>query len=167
MGYNIANIPVDLILNILNVIIFVVVVRALVYKPVKKFINERKAKINADIDDAARAKAETESLRSEYESRLADSKSDAERIVSGSREEAKKVSEKIVSDAEDEGRRIIDEARTKAGREKEKIMSSVQDEIVSASAMMAEKLLQRSVTDEDTRKIAEDFFASQSSENRK
>ncbi len=165
MDYNIANIPVDLILNILNVVIFVLVVRLLVYKPVKKFMTARREKINAELDEAAQTKREAENLLSEYQQKLADSKADADRIISDAHAEAKLASEKIISDAQGESRRIVEEARTKGEAEKKKILASVQGEIISASAMMAEKLLERSVSDADTRKIAEDFFASHSSEN--
>lgn len=165
MDYNIANIPVDLILNILNVVIFVVIVRALVYKPVKKFINERKSKINTELDEASAAKASAEELRDQYQNKLADSKADADRIISDARANAKEEADRIISDAERESRRIIDSARSKGEEEKSKILSSVQGEIINASAMMAEKLLERSVSDADTRKIAEDFFASHSPES--
>lgn len=166
MDYNIANIPVDLILNILNVIIFVVIVRLLVYKPVKKFINERKNKINTELDEASAAKLNAEELCAQYQNKLTESKTDADRIVSDARAEAKQTSDRIISDAECESRRIIDEARAKGEEEKKKILQSVQGEIISASAMMAEKLLERSVSDEDTKRIAEDFFASHSSESK-
>lgn len=166
MDYNIANIPVDLILNILNVVIFVVIVRLLVYKPVKKFINERKEKINTDLDKASAAKTDAEELRSQYQNKLDDSKADAERIISDARAEAKQESDKIIADAECTRQKIIDEARAKGEEEKKKILKSVQGEIVSASTMIAEKLLERSVNDADTRKIAEGFFASHSPESK-
>ena len=45
MNYDFSNIPTDLILNILNIVILFVIVRFIVYKPVKKFIDGRKERV--------------------------------------------------------------------------------------------------------------------------
>ena len=167
MNYNIANIPVDIILNILNVVLFVVIVRLLVYKPVKKFINERKAKIDSDLDDAKKAKDDAEALRAEYEQKLAASDSEAEAVLCAARADAEKIAQNAKLEAEKEKERVISGAIGEAEKEKERILSCATDQIVETSALMAEKLLGRAVCDEDTRKIAEDFFASKKAEKKR
>ena len=58
MNYDFSNFPIDLILNILNIVILFVIVRFLVYKPVKKFMDARTARVTAAAEDAgAKAKA--------------------------------------------------------------------------------------------------------------
>ena len=167
MGYDIANIPVDLILNILNVILFVIIVRTLVYKPVKKFINERRAKIDADLDDAKAAKAEAEAMKAEYDGKMKAADEEAGSVVSAARAEAKKQAKDILDESQSEKSRIVEKAREDAEKEKKKILDSVSDEVVDASALMAEKLLERSVSDEDTKRIAKEFFASRATESKK
>ena len=43
----------DLIINIVNIIVLFVIVKTLAYKPVKKFLDDRKAKIEKQLNDAA------------------------------------------------------------------------------------------------------------------
>ena len=63
MNYDFSNFPIDLILNILNIVILFVIVRFLVYKPVKKFMDARTARVTAAAEDAgAKAKSFPNSL---------------------------------------------------------------------------------------------------------
>lgn len=47
----------DLIINIVNIIVLFVIVKTLAYKPVKKFLDDRKAKIEKQLNDAAEAQS--------------------------------------------------------------------------------------------------------------
>ena len=62
MNLDLSNVPFDLIINILNVVVFYLIIRLLVYKPGKKFLSARKEKIDKAREElsAARAAAETE-----------------------------------------------------------------------------------------------------------
>ena len=53
----------DLIINIIDIIILFVIVRALAYKPVKKFLDARKERIAKELSDAAALKSEAEERR--------------------------------------------------------------------------------------------------------
>ena len=80
MNYDFSNFPIDLILNILNIVILFVIVRFLVYKPVKKFMDARTARVTAAAEDAgAKAKA-AEELSEQLRAQLADAANDADRI---------------------------------------------------------------------------------------
>lgn len=160
MNYDFSNIPVDLILNILNIVILFVIVRFIVYKPVKKFVDARKERAHNLTTEAASKLMKAKETEAEYNQKLADAAAEAERISENAAAEAKRRAEKILADAQSEADRIIEEARHEAEKEKSEILESVKPEIASMSAMMAEKILERSVSDEDTRRIAEEFFAS-------
>ena len=56
----------DLIINIIDIVILFVIVRALAYKPVKKFLDARKARIAKELEDAASAKSEAEAEAAKY-----------------------------------------------------------------------------------------------------
>ena len=50
------------------------------YKPVRKFMADRTASIDKTIKDAQKAKEDAERLRSDYQSELAQAKSESQRI---------------------------------------------------------------------------------------
>ncbi len=57
-GLNLSTVPFDLIVNILNIAILYVILRFLVYKPVKKFLNARLERLRAEKESAEKAVAE-------------------------------------------------------------------------------------------------------------
>ena len=52
MNINLSETVVDLIINILNIVILFLIVKALVYKPVRKFLDDRRAKVNEETSKA-------------------------------------------------------------------------------------------------------------------
>lgn len=160
MNYDFSNIPTDLILNILNIVILFVIVRFIVYKPVKKFVDGRKDRVRAASEEAEAKMENAKALEAEYTQKLADAEKEAQRINGEAAENAKKRADKIIADAEAQAAKLISDARAAAEAEKSEILAEVQPEIAAMSAKMAEKILGRAVTDEDTRRIAEEFFAS-------
>ena len=67
----------DLIINIVNIIVLFVIVKTLAYKPVKKFLDDRKAKIEKQLNDAAEAQKQADELSREV------SDEDNKRIAEG------------------------------------------------------------------------------------
>ena len=56
----------DLIINIVNIIVLFVIVKTLAYKPVKKFLDDRKAKIEKQLNDAAEAQKQADEKAQRY-----------------------------------------------------------------------------------------------------
>ena len=56
MDLDLSNVPFDLIINILNVVVFYLIIRLLVYKPVKKFLSARKEKIDKEREELSAAR---------------------------------------------------------------------------------------------------------------
>ena len=54
MNINLSEIPTDLILNLLNIVVLYVIVRALVYKPVKRFMQARTDRVTEQNAQAQR-----------------------------------------------------------------------------------------------------------------
>ena len=165
MNYDFSNIPTDLILNILNIVILFVIVRFIVYKPVKKFIDGRKERVGAASAEADAKLENAKALEEEYNKKLGDAKSEAARIAEESESAARERAARTVADAEAQAGKIISDAENAARNEKAEIIAGVKPEIAAMSAMMAEKILQRTVDDGDTHRIAEEFFSSEESKN--
>lgn len=158
MNIDFSKIPADLIMNLLNIVILFLVVRLLFYKPIKGYIDGRKAKVNSSLAEAEAKNKEAEMLRAEYTGKLADAENEAKRIVADAAEKASAEAKERVSEAQNEAGRIIADAREKAKAEREDILSGMQTEITESAVMIAEKILEREVNDSDTQRIADEFF---------
>ena len=62
----------DLAINIVNILVLFFVTRALLYKPVKKYLAARKEKAAAAAEEARAAKEQADAEKAKYEALLAD-----------------------------------------------------------------------------------------------
>ena len=161
-GLSLSNIPVDLLLNLINIILLFLIVRALVYKPVRKFLDARTERIQGEEKAAAEKLAEAERLKAEYGEMLNQGEAEARRIEEGRAEQASKEAEKIVSEAKKKANALIDEARERAEAEKKEALLSMKNEVAELALRISEKILRREINDSDNRRIAEEFFAADS-----
>ena len=133
--------PIDFVLHIINIVVLFVLVRSLAYKPVRKFMLAREERIKSQLDEAAAAKAEAETLKADCASRLADVEKERQAILDESREAAAKESRSIVDAAKDEATGILDAARANADTMAERAMSDARAELTGTAVALAGKVL--------------------------
>jgi F-type H+-transporting ATPase subunit b len=157
-GLEITKVPMDLLLNLLNIIILFVIVRILVYKPVKKFLDARAEKVNAEAENAAAQKAEADRLRAEYEARLADAETKSREIISESKKKAANEAALIIAEAKKESEAIITASKIKIEREREASLKEMKKEVAALAVEITKKLLEREINDDDNLRIAQELF---------
>lgn len=163
MNYDISNFPLDIVLNILGIVIIFLLVRLLAYKPVKKFLDARRARLDKEKEDSAKTVAEAEAMRDKYAAVLADAEKNAEaeakRIIDAANERAGI----IISEANERADKVLSLAETKILSEREAALGNIEKESVTMALDIAEKILERRVTDSDTINMAHKFFRELSS----
>ena len=148
----------DLAINVVNILILFFVTRALLYKPVKKFLETRREKERKALADAEKAKADAEALRTEYEAALSGVESEKAEILSSARAEARQAALAIRSEADRGAERIRREAEAQAENTLKKAVEDARREAGDLAIDLSAKVLGREVTDEDNRAIIDSFF---------
>lgn len=149
----------DLIINIINIIVLFVIVRALAYKPVKKFLDARKERIAKALSDAAATKAAAEGEAEKYNELLGQNRREAEELIGNAERTAKQNAAEITAAAKKRADEIIEKARADAKQEHDAKLASMQDEITGLAFDISKQILAREVTDEDNMRISDEFFA--------
>ena len=157
-GLDTSTLPLDLLLNILNIILLFLIVRSLVYKPVKKIMAQRREKIDAASKAAQEKSDEADKIKNEYESKIAVFDEQSKMIVLEGQEKARKQASEILDEAHRQSNDIITDARKLAESERKAMLGSLQNDVASLAVDISEKILSREINDEDNKKIAEDFF---------
>ena len=157
-GLDVSKLPIDLLLNILNIVILFLITRFLVYKPVKKFMQERKDRIDKEKADAEQQLKEAEDLKAEYSSLLAESDNKARQAVLDGENEARKRSAEIIEKAEKQAEQIKQDALTEAQKEKKETLNGMKGEVASLAVSISEKILSREITDKDNEIIVKNFL---------
>lgn len=157
-GLDLSKIPMDIILNFINIILLFVIVRSLLYKPVKKFLDQRAQKTADAINNANQAKEEAQNLKNDYEKLLENCESEVKELIKEGEIKAAQKAAVIIENAQKQAEEIISEARKQIAEERREAQEDIKKEIVRTSLIISEKVLEREIKDADVRKIAEDYF---------
>ena len=112
----------------------------LLYRPVKRFMDEREAHYRAAKDEAETLTAQAEKLRSEYGEKLAAAEADIARRISEADLELEQYRAQEVEKAKQEADKIITRARESALRERAEIIAEAKKDLTEAAAAAAEKI---------------------------
>lgn len=155
-----SNIPVDILLNILNIVLLFLIVRKLAYKPIREFMDARTARVNAAADEARQKADEAVKAKAQYETLLQNSDAECAAQKAAARREAEADAQKIVAAARAEADGILADARARAQKEHDEKLDAMRQEVVDLAFGISEKLLEHSVRDADTERMADRLFDS-------
>ena len=158
MGLDLSNVPFDLIINILNVVVFYLIIRLLVYKPVKKFLSARKEKIDKEREELSAARAEAETEKVNYGKLCDDAGKESAALLERTREEAEKTAAGIIGSAKADAEKLISDANANIAAREREAVSGMKDDVVDLSLSIASKLIARNIDNGDNRRLAADFF---------
>ena len=150
-GLQISDAVRDLIINIINIIVLFVIVKSLAYKPVKKFLDARKARIDESLKNAENKNAEADALKQ--------SKQESDKIMGEAELSAQKRAAEITADADKKATDITEKARKDAEREYNERLAGLRADVTDIAFDISKKILSREVTDADNMAIADEFFS--------
>jgi len=137
------------IIVILNFILLLIILNKLLYKPIKKFLEERQAKIAADLDNAKLFREEAEEKALEKEKDLKESAEEIRKMKQAARRDAEKKSSNIIKEAKEKERKIIIETEDQLLHEKEKVIQEIEGELTTMIADLSEKFLSQKIDKEE------------------
>ncbi|MBO4467783.1 MAG: F0F1 ATP synthase subunit B [Clostridia bacterium] len=158
MNFNLPDIAVDLLLNVINIVVLFIIVKALVYKPVKKFLDQRNQRIKDETAEAQKLTDAANETLSQKDSILEESREKGEAIAADIYKKAQQKANTIIAKAESDAKAMKEKAQSEIDAQKEDMIKSSKDDIADLSIEIAEKILQREVNKEDNKKIVEEFF---------
>ena len=144
----------DAAVTAVNVFVLFLLLTFILFNPVRNMLKKRQDKITSDRENAENDKKEAGALKAEYEAKLKDAHKEAEQILSDARKTAMHNETKIIDEAKAEAARIIERANVEAELEKQKV--EVKQQIVTVAAVMASKLVARSIDEKDSNALIEE-----------
>ncbi|MDR2470654.1 MAG: F0F1 ATP synthase subunit B, partial [Treponema sp.] len=131
------------LVTLFNIAVLFLVFRALLFKPVSKFMNDRTAKIEGDIARADRDKKDARQLLEQYEKRLAAAETEAEGIIRAAREQAQAEADRIAAEGRAAAERFAAAARSRLETERLAALSVFRAEAAALVVAAAGRLLKR------------------------
>lgn len=133
-----------LVAQAVNFGILLVVLTYVLYKPIMKTLDERRAKIAQGVKDAEDAAVKLAEADTEAGARIAAADSEAETLVANARETAGSERSRIVKEAEERAARLTADAEARAKESAEKALRDSEKEIARLAILAAEKAMRKS-----------------------
>ena len=149
---------VQILLHMLNFVILAGGLALLLYKPVTKFLAERKARFEALAEQSAAAKEEGDRLQAAYASRLADAEAEIAEQRRAAEREGAAVAKGYLDAAKEKSAAIIAAAEAEAEARRAQILDSAQTEIGELVLEATQKLLSGTADPERTGALYEEFL---------
>ncbi|MDR3209215.1 MAG: ATP synthase F0 subunit B [Oscillospiraceae bacterium] len=151
--------PRDIILHAANVVVLYVLLRLILWRPVERYLSARAERVRKELEDAAAAKRDAESLRAEYEKNLDSYEEQGREILREAQSRAAEQASALVESAKEQSNQLVTEARARAEEERTQAVSRARRDVMTLASEMAARILRREVSAEDDVSAALDFFS--------
>lgn len=148
----------QILLHLLNFLILFGGLTLLLYKPIMKFLDQRRKYFEDTQNEIEELSRKNEQLKEEYETKLKEAKEEITVMRINAEKEIAEASKKSIRHANETANAIISAAEKEAEDRKEHILDSAQTEIGELVVTATQKLLNDTVTDERNSKLYDEFI---------
>lgn len=155
LGINLGYVFVQLF----NFLVLLVILKAWVYGPITKLLEDRREKIAQGMEDAriaaeARANAETEA-----EKIIADAQAEASKLVREASNRAEEVARDLKAAADKEASEAVAAAREGVKEERDALLSEVRGQIAALAMAATQKLIGEALDEKRQHALIDEFFS--------
>ena len=123
------------------------------WRPLLDALERRQEQIRKSLDDAQKARHELEQIQHESRRILAAARTEAESIVARTRSDAERLREEIKQKARTEAANMVKNAELQIELETTRAVQQIRQEAVDLSVAIASKLIQRNLSKEDNERL--------------
>ena len=149
---------VQILLHMLNFVILFGGLTLLLYKPVTKFLAERRAHFEALEAQTAAAKEENDRLQAAYSTRIRDAEAEIDEMRQKAEREGADAAKSYIDAAKEKSAAIISAAEEAAEMRRAQILDSAQTEIGELVLSATQKLLSDTANEERIRALYDEFI---------
>lgn len=154
----------NMLWTLINLLLFFVLMRVFLFKPIKKTLDKRKELIAKQFKDAENANLEAQDKLAEYEQKLSSVEDEKKQIILDAKDSAKKEYGKIMDKAQADAQKLKEDARKQIETDSQNAKKAAKEEIASLAMQAAEKVVGANVSAETDSAIFDEFLK-ESSEN--
>jgi F-type H+-transporting ATPase subunit b len=136
-----------LISQTINFFVLLYLLKKVLYGPINSIIEERKRKIQKDLENAELENKKGMEFKAEYEKRLGAVEQEAYQIKKKALSEAASAKEEIIAAAKANAEKLIEKAQKEIILERQKAWVELREEVVKLAMLGAEKVIEKSLDD--------------------
>jgi F-type H+-transporting ATPase subunit b len=124
------------------------------WNPILGALDARERAIQKTIEDAERLQAEAQAVLEEHQKRLAEAREERNRILDEARQAGEHLKTDVLEKARQEAENVLARAHRMIELETEQALLTIRDHAVDLAIHAAERVIERSLSDEDHRRMA-------------
>ncbi|MDR0197752.1 MAG: F0F1 ATP synthase subunit B [Oscillospiraceae bacterium] len=166
MGAVLSLVSIDvgtIIFSLINTLLIFLMYKHFLHGSVVKMLEKRAQTVSAEIKAAEEAKESALQKETEYKALLADSRAEADKIVSAATERAGARESEIISEAERSAELIRKKAEEEVERERKRTINEIKNQIAELVIMTAEAVAEKEISESDNAALIESFLVKASS----
>ncbi|WP_438846983.1 F0F1 ATP synthase subunit B family protein [Anaerocaecibacter muris] len=149
----------SILFYVVNFIILLGALIALLYKPVKKMLKNKRQSIDGVYAENEQLKAESEKLKVDYDKMVADMKLENARVAAKVADAAQELAIAVLAEAQEQAQSIVNSAKKEAATQMEQLKGEYRNSVNGLAVQIAEKLLEREISDRDNAALIEQVLS--------
>lgn len=137
-------------------VLLLVILRRYAWDPILGALEAREEAIQRTIDEAEQLQAEAERVLEEHRAKLAEARKEGNRVLDEARKAGERMKSDIVENARQEADQVVARARRQIELETEQALENLRDRAADLALHAAEKVIERSLSDADHRRFAQE-----------
>lgn len=155
-GGGLISLDKSIVIQAINFGLLLFILVKLLYKPLMAKMEERTEAIRKSLEEAKAARADAERERAEHAAKLQAAYAEAQAIRATALKEAAEEQRRLVEAARGEATRLVESARSELAQDVRRARQELRQEVSGLAITVAERLIRKSLRDEDHRRIVED-----------
>ena len=145
---------VTFVITIINIVILCIILRAILFKPVSKFMADRAKRVQDSIEQSERDKTKANALLAQYTDQLKAAETEAEAIIRTAREHAEAEAEKIIADSRASAAEIVANVKKQLETEHNAALAAFRQEAAALVIAATSRFVEREIRSEDNSQYA-------------
>jgi F-type H+-transporting ATPase subunit b len=158
-GGGLINLDKSIVIQAINFLLLLVILVKLLYKPLLAKMEERAQAIRKSLEEAQAVRAEAQREREEHAVKLQAAHAEAQAIRATALKEAAEEQRRLVDAARAEAARLVETARAELAQDVRRARQDLRQEVSDLAIAVAERLIRKSLRDEDHRRIVQDAIS--------
>ena len=145
-----------------NLLVLYLVLRKLLFKPVKNMIDSRQKEIDDMYSDAEKSREDAAVMKAEYEEKISRANEESEEILKSAVRRAQLREEEILREANGKAARVMKRAEEQVELEKKRAINEAKNEVSDMAIGIASAVIERDISRAEHEAMIDEFIRTMS-----
>lgn len=140
--------------QVLNLIVFFIVLKTLLLKPIMDLLDKRRKVIEGHIEEAESVKNEVTSLKHAYRAKLDKLETEGDQILKEFTREGERIKDEHIKEGREKARKIVESSEDEIARKREEMLQEAKKITVDLALKLSERLISESLDEKAQQNIS-------------